>query len=163
LAYGEKGLPVTIVRYFNAYGPRATATQYGGVVPKFITAALTGTPLTVYGTGEQTRCFTYIDDMVDGTLMCLNPQYNNEVFNIGIEQVISINELAEKIKTLSKSVSSIIHIPYEEAYGKGYEDTPDRMPDLTKARKLLNYHPSIGIEEGLTKTIAWYKSELDKE
>lgn len=162
-AYADKGLPVTVVRYFNAYGPRAMASQYGGVIPKFITAALIGDDITVYGTGEQTRCFTYIDDMIRGTLLCVDAKYNNQIFNIGMNEVISINQLAQRIKTLSKSTSSIVHIPYEEAFGKGYEDTPNRIPDLTKAKKLLNFSPAIAINEGLKRTISWYKSELDKE
>ncbi|MFJ7367551.1 NAD-dependent epimerase/dehydratase family protein [Peribacillus frigoritolerans] len=162
-AYAQKGLPVTVVRYFNAYGPRATATQYGGVIPKFITSALKGEPLTVYGDGTQSRCFTYIDDMVTGTLSCIDNQVNNEVFNIGKDQVLSINELAGKIKILCNSPSPIIHIPYEIAYGNGYEDTQNRIPDLTKANKLLNFYPSIDIEVGLRKTIAWYKENLEKE
>jgi UDP-glucose 4-epimerase len=162
-AYASLGLPVTVVRYFNAYGPRATATRYGGVIPKFITAALKGEPITVYGTGQQTRCFTYIDDMVSGTIACMDHQYNGEVFNIGRDEVLSINELAEKIKHFTCSQSPIIHIPYEEAYGKGYEDTPNRVPDLTKSNKLLHYFPFVDFDEGLRRTIAWYKQELEKE
>lgn len=162
-AYSHIGLPVTVVRYFNAYGPRATASQYGGVIPKFITAALKREPLTVYGDGKQTRCFTYIDDMVTGTLSCIDHKYNNEVFNIGKDQVISINELAEKIKFLSNSTSPIIHIPYKTAYGEGYEDTPNRIPDITKSNKLLGFYPAIDIDEGLRKTLAWYKAEIERE
>jgi UDP-glucose 4-epimerase len=162
-AYAQKGLPVTVVRYFNAYGPRAQASQYGGVIPKFITAALKGDPLTVYGDGSQTRCFTYIDDMVSGTLSCIHQQYNNEVFNIGKDQVMSINELAEKIKSLCQSSSPILHIPYEIAYGPGYEDTPNRIPNMTKSNNRLGFYPSIDIDEGLRKTIAWYKEEMVNE
>lgn len=162
-AYAQKGLPVTVVRYFNAYGPRAAASQYGGVIPKFITAALKGEPITVYGDGKQTRCFTYIDDMVKGTLTCMDHKYNNEVFNIGKDQVMSINELAEKIKQLSHSTSPITHIPYEIAYGTGYEDTPNRIPDIHKSNKLLGFYPAIDMDEGLRKTIAWYKAEREKE
>jgi UDP-glucose 4-epimerase len=162
-AYAQQGLPVTVVRYFNAYGPRAMASQYGGVIPKFITSALKGEPLTVYGDGSQTRCFTYIDDMVSGTLSCMDHRFNNEVFNIGKDQVLTINELAAKIKTLTQSASPIIHIPYDDAYGKGYEDTPNRIPDMTKANNLLNFYPLIDIEEGLRKTIAWYQAELEKD
>ncbi|WP_100404812.1 NAD-dependent epimerase/dehydratase family protein [Bacillus solitudinis] len=161
MAYSEKGLPVTVLRYFNAYGPRATATQYGGVIPKFITAALKGEPITVYGSGEQSRCFTFIDDTVEGTLLSLDFKHNSQVFNIGYGQVISINQLAKKIKELTNSLSPIIHLSYEEAYGKGYEDTPNRIPNITKARKQLNFQPSINIEEGLKKTIQWYKQEIN--
>jgi UDP-glucose 4-epimerase len=161
-AYGMQGLPVTVVRYFIAYGPRATATQYGGVIPKFITAALKGEPITVYGDCSQTSCFTYIDNRVSGTLSCIDHKFNNEVFNIGKDQVLSINDLAEKIKTFTQSSSPIVHIPYESTYGEGYEDTPNRIPDLTKFNQLLHFYPSIDIDEGLRKTIAWYQAELEK-
>ncbi len=159
-AYAQKGLPVTIVRYFNAYGPRQTSSQYGGVVPKFIVASLKGEPMTVYGDGEQTRCFTYISDMVDATIACMNHEVNNEVFNVGTTDQITINELAKKIKELTKSKSSIIHIPYEDAYGKGYEDTPNRVPDLSKSNELLGYKQSISLDEGLLRTIGWYENTL---
>lgn len=157
-AYAEKGLPVTVVRYFNAYGPRATASQYGGVIPKFVTAALRNNPITIYGTGKQTRCFTYINDTVRGTILCLDPKHNGQVFNIGTDHQISINELAMKIKELSGSKSPLIHIPYETVYGKGYEDTPDRVPEISKSNDLLKYHPSISLVEGLKSTIQWYEN-----
>lgn len=157
-AYAEKGLPVTVVRYFNAYGPRADASPYGGVIPKFIRQALAGDPISVYGDGEQTRCFTYIDDTVRGTIACIDHRHNNEVFNIGMDNVISINQLAEKIKAFSHSPSRIIHIPYESVYGEGYEDTPNRRPDVSKARQKLHFQPVTEIDEGLRKTIAWYRS-----
>lgn len=161
-AYGEKGLPVTVVRYFNAYGPRAVASQYGGVIPKFVTAALQGEPITVYGSGDQSRCFTYIEDTIRGTIACLDHRYNNHAFNIGTDHSITINQLAAKIKQLASSSSRIIHMSYEEVYGKGYEDTPNRIPDLTKAKKMLNYQPEVDITTGLKKTIEWYRRQLQK-
>ncbi|MGG3926633.1 NAD-dependent epimerase/dehydratase family protein [Metabacillus fastidiosus] len=160
-AYMDKGLPIVILRYFNSYGPKALATQYGGVIPKFISAALENKPLYVYGDGTQTRCFTFIDDTVDGTILSLNYE-KSDVFNIGNNKSISINELAIKIKELTNSSSSIIHIPYEQAYGKGYEDTPSRIPDLSKVKKNLNYDPKISIDEGLKRTIKWYKNYKNK-
>jgi UDP-glucose 4-epimerase len=159
-AYAEKGLPVTIVRYFNSYGPRATSSQYGGVIPKFIKAALTGNPITVYGDGTQTRCFTYIDDTVNGTIRCLESQFNNQVFNIGNNQPVSIIDLAYKIKELTNSSSNIQYLSYKSAYGKGYEDTPFRIPDLQKSRDMLGFQPQIDIETGLRKTIPWYEEIL---
>ncbi|MDQ0482690.1 NAD-dependent epimerase/dehydratase family protein [Guptibacillus hwajinpoensis] len=159
-AYGQKGLPVTVVRYFNAYGPRATSTQYGGVVPKFITAALKGEPLTIYGNGEQTRSFTFVEDTVRGTIACLDPIVDHQVLNIGINEEITINELAKKIKTISGSQSSIVYIPYEKALGKGYEDTPHRVPNITKAKELLAFQPNVSLDEGLKRTIDWYEIQL---
>jgi UDP-glucose 4-epimerase len=162
-AYGEKGLPVTVVRYFNAYGPRAMDTQYGGVIPKFIVAALQNKPITVYGTGEQTRCFTYVSDSVEGTIQCMGPRHNDQVYNIGTNEQLSINELAKKIKYMSGSTSPIVHISYNEAYGNGYEDSPDRVPDLNKSMSLLQYKPSIGFNEGLQKTISWYRKKWSQQ
>ncbi|WP_010283353.1 NAD-dependent epimerase/dehydratase family protein [Bacillus timonensis] len=159
-AYAEKGLPITVVRYFNAYGPGATTSDYGMVIPKFIKAALTNSPITVYGDGNQTRCFTYIDDTVQGTIKCMDSNYNGEVFNIGRDEEISINQLANKIKFLCNSNSDIIHIPYDEIYGEKYEDTPKRIPNNEKARSLLGFSPLISIDEGLRKTIAYYQNEL---
>lgn len=159
-AYAEKGLPVTVLRYFNSYGPRATATQYGGVIPIFISQAIKDEPITVYGSGEQTRCFTYIQDTIQGTINCMDQKTNNQIINIGSEQKISINQLAEKIKFISKSSSPIIHIPYNKAYGEGYEDMMKRQPDLTKARTLLNYHPATTLDRGLRETITWYQKEM---
>ncbi|MFC5468849.1 NAD-dependent epimerase/dehydratase family protein [Cohnella suwonensis] len=156
-AYADKGLPITIVRFFNTYGSRQTSTQYGGVVPKFIVAALTGQDITVYGDGEQTRCFTFIDDAVGGLLPCMDPAFDKHVFNIGTTYRTTINELALQIKRLTGSTSSIVHLPYEKAYGEGYEDMQNRLPDISKAGAMLGYVPRVDIEQGLAKTIAWYR------
>jgi UDP-glucose 4-epimerase len=161
-AYADKGLPVTVVRYFNAYGPRATATLYGGVIPIFINAALKGQPITVHGDGKQTRAFTFVDDTVLGTLLCQDYKFNGQVFNIGIDEVISINELAEKIKRITDSSSPIVYIPHSNVYGESFEDTPNRIPDLTKSRNILKYSPKVGMDEGLRRTVAWYKDEMQK-
>ncbi|RLL46921.1 NAD-dependent epimerase/dehydratase family protein [Oceanobacillus piezotolerans] len=160
-AYAEKGLPVTIVRYFNAYGPRAQTSDYGMVIPKFIKLALKGQPITVYGDGTQTRSFTYIDDTIQGTILCIDNKWDGEVFNIGRPEEISINELAEKIKQMCQSNSDIVHIPYEEVYGDKYEDTNQRVPDITKSEQLLQFHPSTSINDGLQQTIEWYKNAID--
>ncbi|MFC5701173.1 NAD-dependent epimerase/dehydratase family protein [Cohnella faecalis] len=156
-AYADKGLPVTIVRFFNTYGPRQTSTQYGGVVPKFIVAALGRHDITVYGSGEQTRCFTFIDDVIGGLLPCMDPAFDKHAFNIGTTYRLTINELAAQIKRLTDSASSIVHIPYEAAYGPGYEDMQNRLPDISKAEGMLGYSPRTNMEQGLSKTIAWYK------
>jgi UDP-glucose 4-epimerase len=156
-AYADKGLPVTIIRFFNTYGPRQTSTQYGGVIPKFIVAALNNQDITVYGNGEQTRCFTYIDDAVKGIMPCMDSAFDKQVYNIGTTYRITINDLAYKIKELTGSSSSIIHLPYELAYGPGYEDMKDRLPDISKARRMLHYSPQVDIEQGLLQTIAWYR------
>jgi UDP-glucose 4-epimerase len=159
-AYSEKGLPVTVVRFFNTYGPRQNGSQYGQVIPIFINAALKNDPIIIYGDGEQTRCFTYIEDTVRGTIACLDPKANNEVFNIGIDQVTSINELAKKIIDITNSKSIIKHTPYSSVYGKGYEDMQRRIPDISKAKRLLNYQPKVNLDVGLDRTILWYKNNV---
>ncbi|MGG4142266.1 SDR family NAD(P)-dependent oxidoreductase [Paenibacillus algorifonticola] len=159
-AYAAKGLPVTVLRYFNAYGPRQTNSQYGGVVARFIKAALKGEPLEVYGDGAQTRCFTYVDDTVMGTLAAIRGEANGLAFNIGSNLSITILELAQLIIKLSDSKSPILFKSYAEAYGPGYEDMPAREPDLNRSESLLGYKPSVNLEEGLYKTIEWYRNRL---
>ncbi|CAM2879225.1 NAD-dependent epimerase/dehydratase family protein [Paenibacillus sediminis] len=156
-AYADKGLPVTIIRFFNTYGPRQTSTQYGGVIPKFIVAALNNKDITVYGDGEQMRCFTYIHDTVRGIIPCMEPAFDKHAFNIGTTYRLTINDLAYKIKELTGSSSSIVHLPYELAYGPGYEDMKNRLPDISKAKLMLGYSPKVNIEQGLLQTIAWYR------
>ena len=159
-AYSDKGLPITVVRLFNVYGPRQTYSQYGGVIPRFITAALTGKPLTIHGDGSQTRCFTYVDDIVSGLVAALSPNANGLAFNLGSEFMIAIRGLANKILQLAGKSVPIQFVPYEEAYGPGFEDTPARIPDLTRSRTILGYHPSIPLDVGLKQTIRWYANEL---
>ncbi|AWB45829.1 NAD-dependent dehydratase [Paenibacillus sp. CAA11] len=161
-AYAEKGLPVSIVRYFNAYGPRQTSSQYGGVIPRFIKAALRNEPIEVHHDGSQIRCFTYIQDTVEGTVATISSQANGLAFNIGSEHSITILNLAQKIRELADSSSPIVHVPYERAYGPGYEDMPIRIPDISRARRLLQYEPSITLEEGLSRSIAWFRQQLQE-
>lgn len=158
LGYAMQGLPVTILRYFNTYGPRATATAYGGVIPRFITAALKGEPLEVYGTGEQTRCFTYVEDTIEGTYRAMDPYVNGMVINIGNNKQTSIRQIAEMVKAAANSASPIVTVPYEKAYGPGYEDMMRRQPDLTRAHRMLGYNPKVDLLTGLTRTIDWYKN-----
>jgi UDP-glucose 4-epimerase len=156
-AYADKGLPVSIVRYFNAYGPRQSSSQYGGVIPRFIKAALAGQTLEVYGDGTQTRCFTYVRNTVAGTIATLDSKANGLAFNIGNDQPISIYDLALLIKRLTGSNSPIQFVPYEQVHGPNFEDTPARLPDLTRSRTLLGYEPTVSLTEGLAKTIEWYR------
>jgi UDP-glucose 4-epimerase len=163
LAYASMGMPVTVIRYFNTYGPRATATAYGGVSPRFITAALGGEPLHVYGTGEQTRCFTFVEDAVEGTYRALRPDVNGMVINIGNDKQITIRETAELIVRLTESSSPIVNLTYEQAYGYGYEDMMKRQPNLTRANEKLGYSPQVDLTEGLTRTIAWYRQKMKQD
>lgn len=159
-AYAEQGLPVTVLRYFNSFGPRQTSSDYGGVVARFIKAALTGQPLQVYGDGTQSRCFTYVSDTVAGTVAALKDEANGLAFNIGATSPITIKELAHMIRGLANSQSPIVYVPYREAYGTGYEDMPARVPDLNRAQSVLGYSPNVSLKTGLQKTIAWYEDHL---
>jgi UDP-glucose 4-epimerase len=141
LAYWkEKGLPVVIVRLFNTVGPRQTG-RYGMVLPSFVRAALADQPLTVFGDGKQSRCFCHVSDTV-GALSRLieHPDAVGQIFNIGSDEEISIEQLARMVKSLTGSASPIRYIPYEEAYEEGFEDMQRRVPDISKIQNLLNFH-----------------------
>jgi nucleoside-diphosphate-sugar epimerase len=155
-AYATKGLPVSIVRYFNSYGPRLDERGYGSVVANFARQALRGEPLTVHGDGQQTRCFTYITDTVVGTLLAgESPAAVGEAFNIGTPAETTILELARTIKRLTRSKSLVECVPYEVYYGEGFEDTRRRVPSVDKAKRLLGFMPRVSLESGLKHTIAW--------
>ncbi len=158
--YMKRGLPVVILRYFNVYGPRADSSDYGGVVPRFTRQALANEPLTVHGDGSQTRCFTYVDDIVKGTIEAgSRPEAEGRIFNLGNRRETSILELARLIVALSQSRSETVYQPHTEFYGPFYEDVPRLVPDLSKAEELLDYHPAVSLEEGLQRTIAWYREK----
>ncbi len=157
LAYWrEKKLPTIVVRLFNTVGPRQTG-QYGMVIPTFVKQALAGRPLTVYGTGEQTRCFGYVGDVVGALVRLMDhPAAVGQVFNIGSNEEISILELAQRIKELTKSDSEIVLVPYDEAYEEGFEDMPRRIPDITKINALVGFQPEIKLDGILDKVISYY-------
>lgn len=161
LGYAKRGMKVVILRYFNAYGPHADGSAYGGVSTRFINQALTGKPLTVHGDGSQTRCFTYIDDIIKGTIEAgTRPEAEGKIFNLGNRREISILELAQMILGVSEIKGDIIFQSYEEFYGPSYEDIPRRSPDLSAAEQVLNYFPSTTLEEGLRKTLDWYRKKV---
>ena len=155
LAYWkERKLPVIIVRLFNTVGPRQTG-QYGMVVPNFVRQALAGVPITVFGDGTQSRSFTYVGDVVKAMVALINePRAVGQVFNIGNGQEITIAGLAEKIKAMTGSSSTIATIPYDQAYEAGFEDMPRRVPDIQKIRALIGYEPTVELDEILTRVIA---------
>ena len=158
LAYWkEKKLPVVIARLFNTVGPRQTG-QYGMVIPTFVRQALAGRPITVFGDGSQTRSFTYVGDVV-GALATLaqEPRAVGQVFNIGNGHEISILALAERVKALTGSISSIVKVPYDQAYEEGFEDMPRRVPDTNKIRELIGYEPKVQLEEILARVIDYQK------
>jgi len=158
LAYfREKNLPVIVVRLFNVIGPRQSEA-YGMVVPRFIKQALRNQPITIYGDGYQTRCFTDIDDIIEVLITLMDhPKVIGQIFNLGSDQEVRIKDLAQKIKFLTQSKSKIIYVPYDKVYGRGFEDMRHRKPDLTKIKKLINYQPKITLEESLKKIIEYEK------
>ncbi|MFL6282645.1 MAG: GDP-mannose 4,6-dehydratase [Pyrinomonadaceae bacterium] len=160
LAYWrEKKLPTVVVRLFNTVGPRQTG-QYGMVIPTFVRQALAGRPITVYGSGEQTRCFGFVGDVV-GALVSLmeKDEAVGGVFNIGSNEEVSINQLAEKVRELTGSKSEIVRVPYDEAYEEGFEDMPRRVPDISKVGALTGFRPTVKLEEILQTVIAYYSSQ----
>jgi UDP-glucose 4-epimerase len=159
LAYWkEKRLPVIIVRFFNTVGPRQTG-RYGMVVPNFVRQALAGEPITVFGDGTQTRCFTYVGDVVGAlTAVVTRAQAYGNVYNVGNTEEISITGLAERVKALTGSASPIVTIPYDQAYESGFEDMPRRVPDLTKIRELIGYQPRVSLDEILRLVIDYQRT-----
>lgn len=162
LAYHQKrGLPVVILRYFNSYGPRLDPQGYGSVVAKLIGQTLRGEPLTVHGDGQQTRSFTYIEDTVEGTVLAVKcDEANGEVFNIGREEETTILQLAERVKKITGSSSQIIFVPYDDLYGSHFEDPRRRLPDASKAERLLGFKAQVPLAEGLKETVAWFGENL---
>lgn len=157
-AYAQKGLPVVILRFFNAYGPRINEEAYGTVVAAFIKQALANKTITVHGDGKQTRCFTFIEDTLKGIISAGETKSaEGKVFNIGNNKETSILTLAKLVKKLTKSKSEIKLIPYSDFYGQSYEDTLRRVPAIKLAQEILKFNPQIKLEEGLKKTIKWWK------
>jgi UDP-glucose 4-epimerase len=158
LAYWkEKKLPVIIVRFFNTVGPRQTG-QYGMVIPNFVRQALAGQPITVYGDGTQSRSFTYVGDVVDALIRLVQePSAIGEVFNVGNPHEITILSLAEKIRSMTKSRSDIVLIPYDQAYEAGFEDMPRRVPDLRKIHALVGYEPKVQLDDILAHVIDYFQ------
>ena len=160
LAYWkEKGLPVIVVRLFNTVGPRQTG-QYGMVIPTFIKQALMGHPITVFGDGEQSRCFCHVSDVIS-VLIRLSDRTEaaGQIYNIGTDEEISMNRLAALVKNLTESHSEIHHIPYSEAYEEGFEDMRRRIPDISRIRKLVGYEPAYRIQDILKDVIQSQRNE----
>ncbi|MFS8084390.1 MAG: GDP-mannose 4,6-dehydratase [Acidobacteriota bacterium] len=158
LAYWrEKKLPTVVVRLFNTVGPRQTG-QYGMVIPTFVKQALASRPITVYGSGKQTRCFCYVGDVI-GALMKLmdDPKAIGEVFNVGSNQEITIMDLAKKVKELTQSESELVLVPYAEAYEEGFEDMPRRVPDISKVNAQIGFKPELDLN-GILKSVIDFHS-----
>jgi len=161
LAYHkEKRLPVVVFRLFNTVGPRQTG-RYGMVIPNFVKQCLLGHPLTVFGDGSQSRCFTYVSDVV-GVLLKLadNSDAVGEVFNIGNDrEEVTILDLARRVKERTGSRSEIVMVPYDQAYEEGFEDMQRRVPDVSKVRRLTGYEPRVHLDEILDRVIDYFTSD----
>ena len=154
----EHKLPIRIVRFFNTVGPRQVG-HYGMVVPRFVSAALKNEPLSVYGSGDQIRCFCHVDDAVRALLLVMeSDKAIGEVFNVGNNQQITIMELAKKVIELTGSSSSIEKIAYEKAYPEGFEDMQRRVPDISKIKQVLGWTPEINLDQ-IIKDIAAFNSK----
>ncbi|MGA8493476.1 MAG: GDP-mannose 4,6-dehydratase [Terriglobales bacterium] len=157
LAYHrERRLPVTIVRLFNTVGPRQTG-RYGMVLPTFVKQALCGDPLTVFGNGEQSRCFAHVDDIVKGLVQCISHDATvGQVFNLGNTEEVTMNALAENVIEATQSTSAIRYVSYDEAYGAGFEDMQRRVPDISKARDWFGYAPTRSLDDIIQSVITYY-------
>ena len=160
LAYGkEKNLPVVIVRLFNTVGPRQTG-RYGMVIPTFVRQALLRHPITVYGDGTQSRCFTHVDDAVGALIQLAHcPDAVGQVFNIGNDEAVTIEELAGLVKKMTNSPSEIRYVPYEEAYEEGFEDMHRRMPNLSKIQQMIGYQASKNLRVIVQDVIDYFQHE----
>ncbi len=155
-----KKLDVVVFRCFNTIGPRQTGL-YGMVVPRFIQQALRDEPITVFGDGQQTRTFTYVQDVVEAIYRLMScERATGDVVNIGGTEEVTIIDLAERIKALCRSNSEIVFVPYEKAYGRDFEDMMRRVPSLEKLESLIDYSPNTPLDEILGKTIEYYRSKV---
>ena len=159
LAYHRtKQLPVIIARFFNTVGPRQTG-RYGMVIPRFVGQALRNEPITIYGDGMQTRSFTYVEDVVRGLMGLIDePACVGEIFNIGGEGEVSINDLARRVRELTGSSSELVHVPYDQAYQEGFEDMERRVPDISKIRKFIGYRNTHDLDSILMKVIEYERT-----
>ena len=160
LAYfKEQQAPVIVVRLFNTVGPRQSA-RYGMVLPNFVKNALEGAPITVYGDGTQTRSFTWVGDVVWAMLALVNePKAIGQVFNIGNGAEISIRDLADKVKVITGSDSSLRFMPHAQMFGENFEDMPRRVPDISKIRQCVGYEPMVHLDEIIERVVDFCGTE----
>lgn len=155
LAYHKQlALPVVITRFFNTVGPRQSG-RYGMVLPRFVRQALSGEPLTIYGDGQQSRCFAYVEDVVRGVVALADcPEAVGQVYNLGSTEEVTIEQLARRVIAVSGSQSELVYIPYGEAYEEGFEDMLRRVPDIRKVRDAVGWEPTVDLDGILTRVIA---------
>ncbi len=149
----EKGTRAVVARFFNTVGPRQVG-QYGMVIPRFVEQALDGGPITVYGDGKQTRCFGWVGEVVRASTALLGcPAAHGRVFNVGSPHEVTIRALAEKIRDLVRPGCGIVHVPFEQAYGPGFEDLGRRVPDVARLRETVGFAPERGLDEFLPEIV----------
>ncbi len=161
LAYHrDKGVPVTVFRLFNTVGPRQTG-RYGMVLPTFAAQAVAGEPITVYGSGEQSRCFCHVGDAIQAIeALMFQPGAVGQVFNVGSDREVTINQLAEMVREAADSRSPIVRIPYDEAYAEGFEDMQRRVPDVSKLDSAIGFKPSTPLETIVADVVREQRSLL---
>jgi UDP-glucose 4-epimerase len=159
LAYWkEKKLPTTVVRLFNTVGPRQTG-RYGMVIPTFVRQALAGQPISVFGSGDQTRCFCHVSDVVGALYeLCISDKAVGEVFNVGAEQEVTIRQLAERVRDAVGSQSVIRSVSYDDAYEQGFEDMLRRVPDVSKVKRWIGWTPTRSLDDILRDVISFERS-----
>jgi UDP-glucose 4-epimerase len=157
----EKKLPVVVVRFFNTVGPRQTG-QYGMVLPNFVRQALEGTPITVFGTGQQSRCFCDVRESIESIIrLSKNDRAIGEVVNVGNDEEITMEGLAHLVKQRAKSASPITFIPYDQAYEPGFEDMPRRVPSLEKLEQLTGFRPTAPLSEIIDRVVEHFDRILN--
>lgn len=159
----ERKQPVVVARFFNTVGPRQTG-RYGMVLPNFVRQALGATPITVFGSGKQSRCFCDVRDTVEAVLrLVATDSAVGEVVNIGTDQEISIEGLAQRVKERTNSASPIHYIPYEQAYERGFEDMHRRVPSLEKLERLVSFRPATSLNEIVDRVVAFFRQKAEPE
>lgn len=159
LAHARGGMPVVVARFFNTVGPRQTG-RYGMVLPRFVQSALAGAPIEVHGDGLQARCFCDVRDVAPALpRMLAEAACHGRIFNVGGDTITTIIELARTVKRVLGSASEVRHVPYDEAYGGGFEDLRVRQPDLTRIRAAIGFMPRIGLEQTIRDVAAEFSRE----
>src|SRR5262249_9906003 len=158
----EYGLPVAVLRLFNTVGPRQTG-RYGMVIPRFVRQALRGEPITVYGDGQQSRCFSDVRDVVRAIIgLAKHPDSPGRVYNVGGNEEITVRALAERVKRVTNSDSPIVHIPYDEAYAPGFEDMQRRVPSTARLRSLIDWEPTRSLDRILESIVEHERSKVNE-
>lgn len=156
----ERGLPVVVTRLFNTVGPRQTG-RYGMVLPTFAAQALRGEPLTVHGSGQQSRCFAHVGDVVEALVRLLAaPAAVGQVFNVGTDEEVTIEQLAHRVRAAAGSASTIRHVAYEEAYAPGFEDMLRRVPDVGKLERVIGFRPRTPLDRIVGDVVADQRQRL---